>query len=74
MKRFEYQISKHAADAFSKLVYFCTDEGDCSFDQLPGDQLGMLGDLLNEKGAEGWELIQLSFGKDGMVAFWKREE
>ncbi|MBW1785813.1 MAG: hypothetical protein JRK53_04220 [Deltaproteobacteria bacterium] len=73
MKRFEYHISKHAADAFTRLVYFCTDEGECGLDQLPGDQTRVLGDILNEKGAEGWELVQLNFGKDGVVAFWKRE-
>jgi hypothetical protein len=29
-------------------------------------------DLLNERGGEGWELIQLLFGKDGVMACWKR--
>jgi len=33
----------------------------------------MLAALLNEKGEEGWELIQVSFGKGGVMAFWKRE-
>jgi hypothetical protein len=72
MNQFEYEITKHAADEFTHLVYFCTDEGECNLTELPSDQLQCLGDLLNEKGAEGWELVQLSFGNDGVVAFWKR--
>jgi hypothetical protein len=33
----------------------------------------MLSQILNERGNHGWELIQVSFGKDGMMAFWKRK-
>jgi hypothetical protein len=29
--------------------------------------------LLNERDEQGWELIQLLFGNDGIVAFWKKE-
>jgi hypothetical protein len=28
--------------------------------------------LLNQRGDEGWELIEMFFGKDGIVVFWKR--
>jgi len=28
--------------------------------------------ILNGRGSEGWELIQIFFGEDGVVAFWKR--
>jgi len=31
-----------------------------------------LTDILNNRGSEGWELVQIAFGKDGMMAFWKR--
>jgi len=34
--------------------------------------LDVLGGILNERGAQGWELIQLFLGGDGVVAFWKR--
>ena len=30
-------------------------------------------EILNERGNDGWELITINFGKDGMIAFWKRE-
>lgn len=73
MKRFQYEISKHSSDKFNELVYFCSDQGDCSLNQIPAGQTGILSQILNERGARGWELVQLVFGKEGVVAFWKRE-
>lgn len=72
MERFEYEITKYPADKFTHLVYFCTNEGECDIDKLPSDQMGILGDILSERGSQGWELVQVLFGKDGMVAIWKR--
>lgn len=31
-------------------------------------------DILNRRGAQGWELLQLGFHKDTVVLFWKRRE
>ena len=73
MKRYEYTITKHPTDEFKQLVYFCTDHGSCNLEELPSDQLTTLGDLLNERGQQGWELVQVFLGRDGVVAFWKRE-
>ena len=73
MKKFEYRITKHPADNFKHIGIFCTDHGECNVEQVPADQLSALGGVLNENGAKGWELVQLSFGSDGVVAFWKRE-
>ncbi|MBI4619484.1 MAG: DUF4177 domain-containing protein [Desulfobacterales bacterium] len=72
MKRFEYQITKHPAEAFKELVYFCSESAECNLEQVPTDQTKILQDILNERGRQGWELIQVSFGKDGIMAFWKR--
>jgi len=72
MIRFEYEITKYPADEITQLVYFCTDQGQCNLDQLPSGQMGSLGTKLNEKGSEGWELVQIFFGEGGVVAFWKR--
>lgn len=72
MQRFEYEITSHPAEEFSQLVYFCTEKGECGIRDLPPDQLSVLGKLINQRGAEGWELIQVFFGKDGVVMFWKR--
>ena len=72
MQQFEYDITKHQQEKFTQLVYFCSQEGECNFEQLPADQMEILAETLNERGSQGWELIQLFFGKDGIVAFWKR--
>lgn len=72
MPRFEYEITKHAAEEFDRLVYFCTDQGECGIRELPQDQISIFEKVINQRGALGWELIQLLFGKDGVVIFWKR--
>jgi hypothetical protein len=72
MMRFEYQITRHSAEEFDQLVYFCTDQGECGVRELPPDQLSVFGEMMNQRGTEGWELIQVLFGKDGVVIFWKR--
>jgi hypothetical protein len=72
MVRFEYEITKHPAEEFNQLIYFCTDEGDCTLNDLPQDQVAMLVDILNKRGDQGWELIEMFFGKDGVIALWKR--
>jgi hypothetical protein len=72
MKKFEYEITKHPAEDFNQLVYFCSETGECSLDQVPDHQTGLLEKILNNRGNEGWELVQMSFGENGMVAFWKR--
>ncbi len=73
MKRFEYDITKHPNDNFTHLVYFCSDDGQCNIDQVPLDQTNVLTDILNERGGEGWEMVQTLFGKDGVIIIWKRE-
>ena len=73
MKRFEYEITKHSADTFDKVVYFCSETGQCGLDEVSRDQTRILADILNQKGQEGWELIQVAFGQDGLMAFWKRK-
>ncbi len=72
MKKFEYEITKHPNEAFTQVVYFCSGEGECSVDHVPGDQISILENLLNDRGAEGWDLVQLVFGTDGILCFWKK--
>jgi hypothetical protein len=72
MNRFEYEITKHSASEFVELAYFCTDSGECTLSELPAHQMDSLNAVLNERGEEGWELVQVFFGNAGMVAFWKR--
>jgi len=73
MKGFEYRITKHPAETFKQVIYFCTETGECTLDEVPGDQTDMLTNILNEQGKQGWELVQVSFGKEGVMAFWKRK-
>ena len=42
-------------------------------DEVPEEQTGILQKVLNERGRQGWELVQVSFGKEGILAFWKRK-
>lgn len=74
MKAFEYEITTHSAETFKHITFFCTEEGQCSTEDIPEDQLKTLSTILNNRGALGWELIQMSFNKDGIMAFWKRKK
>ena len=61
MKQFEYEITIHPADEFTHLIYFCTNEGECNVDQLPLNQTEVMEKILNERGAQSWELVQVFF-------------
>ena len=74
MKTFAYRITRHPADTFNELVYYCTEGGECALDQIPHNQIETLQKILNDEGATGWELIQVSFGRHGILAFWKKEQ
>ncbi len=73
MKKFEYQITTHPVETFRQVAFFCTQEGECSLEELPSDQVKVLQAVLNERGQQGWELVDISFGKDGLLAIWKSE-
>ena len=73
MTRFEYDITRHSADTFNKVVYFCSKSGQCGIDEVSKDHTRILTEILNNRGSKGWELVQISFGKDGVMAFWKRK-
>jgi hypothetical protein len=72
-RKFEYDLSVHPEETFKELVYFCGPTKQCSAERIPADQLQILSGILNERGQDGWELVQLSFGDNGVVAIWKRE-
>lgn len=72
MSKIEYEITSHSAAEFKDAAYFCTEKGECNLEEIPGDQIKILLEILNEKGAAGWELVQMSFGRDGIICFWKR--
>jgi hypothetical protein len=72
MKTYEYEITSYPAESFKELVYFCSEAGVCALENVPSNQIERMRDILNERGSQGWELVQASFGKDGLMAFWKR--
>ena len=72
MERFEYEITRHESDAFTQMVYFCSEQGECELEEIPADEPQALEEALNARGLKGWELVQLNFGKGGVLAFWKR--
>jgi len=73
MRRFEYEITRYPSEEFTTLVYSCTGDGSCSLNDVPLDQVEVLKGILNDSGAKGWQLLQLIFAKEGIIAFWKRE-
>lgn len=73
MDRFEYEITRHGSETFTKLVYFCTEKGECDLADVPAKDPTALAAILNQKGAEGWELVQMMFGEGGVMACWKRK-
>lgn len=74
MGLFEYRVTRHPAEAFREVVYFCSREGICNLEVIPSDQIRKIENLLNEEGRQGWELVQATFGKDGVLVFWKRRK
>jgi hypothetical protein len=72
MEHFEYEITRHASDTFDNIIYFCSESGQCGIDEVSKSQTRVLTDILNNRGGKGWELVQISYGKDGIMAFWKR--
>ncbi|MCK9275923.1 MAG: hypothetical protein M0P57_12625 [Syntrophales bacterium] len=73
MKKYEYTITTHRMEDLQELVIFCTQSGECTVEDVPTHQINLLQTILNERGTLGWELVEVTFGKKGVMAFWKRE-
>lgn len=73
MKKFQYKITTHPAEKFDRVHFFCTETAECKLDDVPANQIEILEEILNAEGREGWDLVQLSFGKEGLLAFWKKK-
>lgn len=72
MTRYEYKVTRRSADEFSELIYFCAPDGSCGVERVPGGQIEKVSEVLNDEGRGGWDLVQIAFGKNGMIMFWKR--
>ena len=38
MDKFEYEITKYPSETFSRVVYFCSDAGECGIDDVPTEE------------------------------------
>ena len=81
MKKWEYDISFHPIDELnisesefpSDHSIACDTEGHCFFSDVIKPNMDVFKELLNSKGAEGWELVQIGYHKGSLACFWKRE-
>jgi len=55
-----------------RIVYYCSESGNCKVEGFPGEETQLMVDVLNARGQMGWELVQLLFGRDGVLGVWKR--
>ena len=53
---------------------FCDSEGQCFFDDMPNPEMEAIKNLLDTRGSEGWELVQVVFHKEELICMWKREQ
>jgi hypothetical protein len=53
-------------------MIYCDDQGACYFDEGPNPLTAAIEHVLNEVGAEGWELVQVLFRPHQMIGFWKQ--
>ena len=68
MSSFEYRITKHSAEAFYRVAYYCSEQGECGLGEVPAGPVGRLECVLSEEGAPGRELVQRFFSRGGVVA------
>ncbi|MDH7500242.1 MAG: hypothetical protein QHH30_07630 [candidate division NC10 bacterium] len=73
MKRWQYEISRHPLSRDNRMRIFCSERGECSVEEVETSDSQRVLEVLQERGQEGWELVQILFGRDGFICFWKRE-
>jgi hypothetical protein len=72
MAAFEYDITLHSSQQLSQVVYFCNEKGQCDISGIPESQTKAFVEILNDRGSQGWEAVQVISGKDGLMVIWKR--
>jgi hypothetical protein len=63
---------EHQAGPFAPSLMYCDKEGTCFFDQMPNRYVNVIVDILNGRGREGWELVNVAFRERQMICVWKR--
>lgn len=81
MKKWEYDISFHSfedlgiseeeVDFPAEQVIACDPEGHCYFSDVMRLYIDKFMTMLNDRGSEGWELLQLEYHRGSVVCFWK---
>jgi hypothetical protein len=71
--RFEYEITSHSSDVLHNQQYFCSPDGECFKEKKPEAEQCAFQGILNERGLQGWEFIQLIIADKTVNAFWKRQ-
>ncbi|MGD2144246.1 MAG: hypothetical protein PVF54_07195 [Anaerolineae bacterium] len=82
MGAWRYRVTVHEAEdileslpqsvEFVPPTIYCDGEGTCYFDEGPNPFTQAIEHLLTEIGAQGWELVQITFRTDQMICFWKQ--
>ncbi len=73
MERFEYDMTRHSAESLGDLVFVCTEAGECGPANTGGGTESVaLMHVLNQRGEQGWELVQIMTGAQEIAAVWKR--
>ena len=73
MKKYEHDVTFHPAEDLGRSGFVCSEDGVCGAGGIDDSRTAPLKALLDERGGDGWELVQLTFGRAGALAFWKRE-
>jgi len=83
MKRWEHAITVHTiadilaarqdvSDESAPHILYCDSDAECFFDHTPNPQVQAMVDILNHRGREGWELVQVIPRQEDMICFWRR--
>lgn len=63
----------YAPDPSGPRIVYCDTEGECFFDEAPNPYVEAVVHILNEKGKEGWDLVQIAFREGDFICIWRRQ-
>jgi len=87
MDRWEYQITTHSVSDVLKAreelghppepggpaVIYCDTKGECFLDEAPNPYVDSIVHILNQRGVQGWDLVQVTFRQADFICIWRRE-
>jgi hypothetical protein len=74
IESFEYDITRHSAESLGELVFVCTETGECGPSKAAAPESNGIMNVLNDRGSQGWELVQIMTGSTEIAAVWKRKK